>query len=41
MTIGGGYVWEDIYKLAFERNLTVVGGGDPVSDSFLGKRAIS
>ncbi|KAI3076275.1 CAZyme family AA7 [Penicillium roqueforti] len=27
--IGGGYVWRDVYKVAFQRNLTVVGGGDP------------
>ncbi|KAE8355145.1 hypothetical protein BDV28DRAFT_58219 [Aspergillus coremiiformis] len=28
-TIAGGYVWEDVYREAFQRNLTVVGGGDP------------
>jgi hypothetical protein len=39
VTIGGGYIWKDVYKLAFERNLIVVGGGDPVSDfSFIGPR---
>jgi hypothetical protein len=30
-TIGGGYVWWDVYAEAFPRNLVVVGGGDPVS----------
>lgn len=30
MVIAGGYVWQDVYKVAFERNLTIVGGGDPV-----------
>lgn len=30
MTIGGGYVWEDVYDVAFKHNVTVVGGGDPV-----------
>lgn len=30
-TIGGGYIWQDVYNEAFPRNLTVVGGGDPVS----------
>lgn len=34
ITIAGGYVWEDVYKLAFPRNLTVVGGGDPVCFHF-------
>ncbi|KGO58251.1 FAD linked oxidase, N-terminal [Penicillium expansum] len=29
MVIAGGYVWQDVYKVAFERNLTIVGGGDP------------
>ncbi|KAK1142479.1 hypothetical protein N8T08_007841 [Aspergillus melleus] len=29
ITIAGGYIWDDVYKLAFPRNLTVVGGGDP------------
>ncbi|KAJ5780821.1 FAD-binding type 2 [Penicillium paradoxum] len=29
ITIGGGYVWEDVYEVAFKRNFTVVGGGDP------------
>jgi hypothetical protein len=29
-TIGGGYVWRDVYGEAFSRNLIVVGGGDPV-----------
>ncbi|KAE8149553.1 hypothetical protein BDV25DRAFT_140665 [Aspergillus avenaceus] len=28
-TIAGGYIWEDVYKEAFKRNLTIVGGGDP------------
>lgn len=30
-TIAGGYVWSDVYQEAFKRNLTIVGGGDPVS----------
>lgn len=30
LTIAGGYIWEDVYDVAFPRNLTVVGGGDPV-----------
>ncbi|KAJ5690206.1 FAD-binding type 2 [Penicillium macrosclerotiorum] len=29
LTIGGGYVWEDVYDVVFPRKLTVVGGGDP------------
>ncbi|KAL5360470.1 FAD-binding domain-containing protein [Aspergillus floccosus] len=29
ITISGGYVWSDVYKLAFPKNLIVVGGGDP------------
>ncbi|KAB8237010.1 isoamyl alcohol oxidase [Aspergillus alliaceus] len=29
-TVAGGYVWEDVYQEAFKRNLTIVGGGDPV-----------
>ncbi|KAJ5555795.1 FAD linked oxidase N-terminal [Penicillium sp. DV-2018c] len=29
MIIAGGYVWKDVYDVAFERNITVVGGGDP------------
>ncbi|KAJ5825885.1 hypothetical protein N7474_003023 [Penicillium riverlandense] len=29
VTIGGGYVWEDVYEVVFPRNITVVGGGDP------------
>lgn len=29
-TVAGGYLWEDVYPEAFKRNLTVVGGGDPV-----------
>ncbi|KAJ5177651.1 FAD-binding type 2 [Penicillium coprophilum] len=29
ITIGGGYVWEDVYDLAFKRNVVIVGGGDP------------
>lgn len=29
-TIGGGYVWSDIYGLAAQRNVIVVGGGTPV-----------
>ncbi|KAF9887201.1 hypothetical protein FE257_010455 [Aspergillus nanangensis] len=29
ITISGGYVWRDVYNLAFPKNLTVVGGGDP------------
>ncbi|KXG47233.1 FAD-binding, type 2 [Penicillium griseofulvum] len=29
MTIGGGYVWEDAYNVAFKRNVVIVGGGDP------------
>lgn len=30
LTIGGGYVWEDVYDFAFKRDITIVGGGDPV-----------
>jgi hypothetical protein len=30
MTIGGGYVWEDAYNVAFKHNVVIVGGGDPV-----------
>ncbi|KAJ5463258.1 FAD-bindingtype 2 [Penicillium sp. IBT 31633x] len=29
LTIGGGYVWEEAYEVAFKNNVTVVGGGDP------------
>ncbi|KAJ5124977.1 FAD linked oxidase N-terminal [Penicillium bovifimosum] len=29
MTIAGGYVWKDVYDVAFKRKITVVGGGDP------------
>ncbi|KAL4803340.1 hypothetical protein BDV18DRAFT_166365 [Aspergillus unguis] len=28
-TVGGGYVWDDVYEEAFSRDLIVVGGGDP------------
>ncbi|KAL4899838.1 hypothetical protein BDW74DRAFT_171240 [Aspergillus multicolor] len=28
-TVAGGYVWDEVYKEAFARNLIVVGGGDP------------
>lgn len=31
VTISGGYLWRDVYDLVFPKNLTVVGGGDPVS----------
>ena len=30
-TIGGGYTWDYVYKMAMERNVLVVGGGTPVS----------
>lgn len=29
-TIGGGYVWSDVYGEAAKRNVIVVGGGTPV-----------
>lgn len=29
-TIGGGYVWSDVYQEAAKRNVVVVGGGTPV-----------
>ncbi|KAJ6111547.1 hypothetical protein N7523_007608 [Penicillium sp. IBT 18751x] len=29
LTIGGGYVWADVYEFVFKRGITVVGGGDP------------
>ncbi|KAJ5817483.1 FAD-binding type 2 [Penicillium robsamsonii] len=29
ITIGGGYVWEEAYDVAFKRNVVIVGGGDP------------
>jgi hypothetical protein len=32
MVIAGGYVWKDVYDVAFKRNITVVGGGDPVRE---------
>ncbi|KAL2860985.1 isoamyl alcohol oxidase [Aspergillus lucknowensis] len=28
-TVAGGYVWDEVYKEAFARDLVVVGGGDP------------
>ncbi|KAL4994624.1 hypothetical protein BDV10DRAFT_188824 [Aspergillus recurvatus] len=28
-TVSGGYVWDEVYKEAFARDLIVVGGGDP------------
>lgn len=31
--IGGGYVWDDLYKFAHEHESIVVGGGDSVRDS--------
>jgi hypothetical protein len=30
-TVRGGYVWGDLYAEAFERELIVIGGQDPVS----------
>lgn len=30
-TIGGGYIWADVYAEAMARNRVVVGGGTPVS----------
>lgn len=30
ITIGGGYVWKDLYNFAATHNQVVVGGGDPV-----------
>ncbi|KAJ5858099.1 hypothetical protein N7455_008993 [Penicillium solitum] len=38
IVIAGGYVWQDVYKVAFERNLTVVGGGDPVREFLPSKK---
>jgi hypothetical protein len=32
-TIGGGYVWGDVYAEANKRDVVVVGGGDPVTTS--------
>ncbi|KAJ5951956.1 FAD-binding type 2 [Penicillium vulpinum] len=29
ITIAGGYVWGDVYNVAFKRNVIIVGGGDP------------
>ncbi|MCJ1441185.1 MAG: hypothetical protein MMC23_001671 [Stictis urceolatum] len=29
MTVGGGYVWGEIYPMAAQNNVVVVGGGDP------------
>lgn len=30
ITIGGGYVWQDVYDFAGEHGVIAVGGGDPV-----------
>lgn len=30
-TVGGGYIWSDVYPEAWRRDLIVVGGGSPVS----------
>ncbi len=32
-SVGGGYIWSDVYPEAWSRNLIVVGGGSPVSRS--------
>jgi hypothetical protein len=32
-TVAGGYIWSDVYAEVFKRNLTIVGGGDPVCSS--------
>lgn len=29
-TVAGGYVWGEVYAEVFKRNMTIVGGGDPV-----------
>lgn len=33
ISIGGGYVWDDLYKFAHEHESVVVGGGDSVCDN--------
>lgn len=38
VTIGGGYVWADVYDIVFKRGITVVGGGDPVRLRMVSKR---
>lgn len=33
ITVGGGYVWQDVYDFAATHGVIAVGGADPVSSS--------